>query len=381
MRTSWLTNFALVTALALAGKVAGAAGLPTIETAAKQAYIIDLANDTVLLDKRSNEPMPPASMAKLMTMYLVFDHLKQGRMKLTDELPVSERAWRMDGSKMFVHVGTRVKVEDLVRGVIVQSGNDACVVFAEAIAGSEEAFAQLMTAKGKEIGLTGSIFTNSSGWPDPRMLVTARDLAYLGRRIVTDFPDYYRYYSELDYTYNGIKQGNRNPLLYKNLGADGLKTGHTESSGYGLTASAQQQGRRVVLVVNGLASMNQRAQEAERLMSWAFREFDSVELFKPDEPLEQAAVWLGEKSNIALTLEAPLSVTLPRAKRGEISVQVSYDGPLPAPVVKGQRVGTLRVRVPDMAVVERPLVAAESVARKGFLGRAYAAARYFVLGP
>jgi len=370
----------LAAALGAAGH-ARAAGLPSIETAAKQAYIIDLANDTVLLDKRSTEPMPPASMAKLMTMYLVFEHLKQDRMRLGDELPVSERAWRMGGSKMFVQVGARVKVEDLVRGVVVQSGNDACVVFAEAIAGSEEAFAKLMTERGKEIGLKGSVFTNSSGWPDPRMLVTARDLAQLARRIIEDFPDYYRYYSEINFTYNNIKQRNRNPLLDKNLGADGLKTGHTDTSGYGLTAAAKQQGRRVILVVNGLNDEKQRAQETERLMAWAFREFENVELFKSAAVLDQAAVWLGEKPDVPLQLEGLLSVTVPRAKRDEITARVRYSGPLPAPVAKGQRVGTLVVAVPDMPAIERPLLAAEDVPRKGFFGRAYAAARHLVAGP
>ena len=238
-----------------------------LETRAREAFLIDVTTGTVLLEKDADVSMPPASMSKIMTAYLVFGALKEGRISLDDKLPVSEKAWRKGGSKMFVEVGSEVSVEDLLRGVIVQSGNDACIVLAEALAGSEEAFAEQMTRKAREIGMEGSTFTNSTGWPDPNHRMTARDLAILAERMVQDFPDFYHYYSEREFTYNGIRQGNRNPLLYKNLGADGLKTGHTEEAGYGLTASAERDGRRLVLVINGLESIKARSEEAERLIA------------------------------------------------------------------------------------------------------------------
>ena len=227
----------------------------TMETQAEEAFLVDFQTGAVLLDKNADVRMPPSSMSKMMTAYMVFERLKDGRLSLDDELPVSEKAWRKGGSKMFVEVGDQVRVEDLLRGVIVQSGNDACIVLAEGLAGSEEAFAEQMTAKGREIGLTGSNFTNATGWPDENHYVTARDLATLAERIIVDHPEYYHYYSEKEFTWNDIRQGNRNPLLYRNVGADGLKTGHTEAAGYGLTASAMQNGRRLLLVVNGLPSV------------------------------------------------------------------------------------------------------------------------------
>ncbi|HYF08364.1 MAG TPA: D-alanyl-D-alanine carboxypeptidase family protein, partial [Acetobacteraceae bacterium] len=230
-----------------------------VDTAARQAILVDADTDQVLLEKNPDERMPPSSMSKLMTMYVVFDHLRQGRLQMTQTLPVSERAWRMGGSKMFVDIGTQVAVEDLVRGVIVQSGNDACIVLAEAISGSEQQFAQLMNEYAPRIGLRNSTFRNSTGWPDPEHRTTARDLATLAKRIIADFPDYYRYYNERSFRYNNISQDNRNPMLARVPGADGLKTGHTEEAGFGLTGSAIRNGRRLILVVNGLPSMRSRA--------------------------------------------------------------------------------------------------------------------------
>ncbi len=249
-----------------------------LDTAAKWAVIIDFNTGATLLDKDADAPMPPSSMTKLMTMYIVYGMLKSGRLKLDQELPVSERAWRMQGSKMFVPIGGQVKVEDLIRGVIVQSGNDACIVFAEAIAGSEEQFVDLMNQKAKEIGLTNSNFRNCTGWPDPAQRMTCRDIATVARRLIQDFPEYYHYDNEKTFKYNNIEQENRNPLVQKGL-ADGLKTGHTEEGGFGLVASAQRGGRRVIVVVNGLTSMHQRREESERLLEWSFREFENVTLF------------------------------------------------------------------------------------------------------
>src|ERR1700726_576545 len=254
-------------------KPAAAAQVPAnptagMETQAAHAFVIEAETGTVLLDKAADERMPPASMSKIMTAYVVFDMLKQGRAKLDDELPVSERPWRLQGSKMFVPIGGRISIDDLLKGVIIQSGNDACLVLAEGLAGSEEAFAALMNEKAQQIGLKDSHFTDVSGLPDPNHWMTARDLATLAIRTIKDFPEYYHYYSEIDYEFNNIKQGNRNPLLYKNAGADGLKTGHTTEAGYSLTASVARNDRRIVLVLNGLPTMKARAKERKCLIEW-----------------------------------------------------------------------------------------------------------------
>ncbi len=265
------------------------------DTAAKYALIIDYTSGATLLEKDADVPMPPSSMTKLMTAYIVYGALKSGKLKLTDELPVSERAWRMGGSKMFVQVGTSVPVEDLIRGMIVQSGNDACIVLAEGIAGSEEQFVELMNQRAKEIGLTQSNFRNATGWPDPELRMSCRDIATLASRIIQDYPEYYHYEAEKTFKYNGIEQGNRNPLVQKGT-ADGLKTGHTEAGGFGLVASSERNGRRVIEVLNGLTSMHQRAEEAERLMEWSFREFEEVTLFTAGDVVEHAPVWLGSRA-------------------------------------------------------------------------------------
>lgn len=358
-----------------------APAVAAVETPAREVILMDHDTGAVLFAKNPDARMPPASMSKLMTLYVVFDRLKQGRLKLDDAFTVSETAWRMGGSKMFVHVGDSVRVEDLLRGVIVQSGNDACIVLAEGLAGDERRFAEEMNAKAKEIGLTGSHFTNASGWPDPDHYMTARDLAILARRIISDFPEYYGMFSEKEFTYNKIKQGNRNPLLYKpNLGVDGLKTGHTEAAGYGLVASAQRDGRRLILVVTGLESMNQRSAESERLLNLGFREYETYALFKAGEPVANAEVWLGEAETVPLILEEPLTVAMSRAARKDMKVVATYDGPIAAPVAKGARLGTLRVEAPDAEPIERPLVAGEGVEKLGPVGRIGAAVKYLVFG-
>ena len=273
-----------------------------METQATHAFVIEAETGTVLLDKAADERMPPASMSKIMTAYVVFDMLKQGRAKLDDELPVSERAWRLQGSKMFVPLGGRISIDDLLKGMIIQSGNDACLVLAEGLAGSEEAFVDLMNQKAKEIGLKDSHFANVDGLPNPDHWMTARDLATLSHRTIQDFPEYYHYYSEMEYEYNNIKQGNRNPLLYKGVGADGLKTGHTEEAGYSLTASVKRDDRRIILVLGGLPTMKARAQESERLIEWAFREFNDYKLFAAGDKVDDAEVWLGSDPKVPLTV-------------------------------------------------------------------------------
>ncbi len=351
-----------------------------IDTQARQALIIDAQTGAVLLDKGADQRIPPASMSKVMTAYLVFDMLKQGRAKFEDELPVSERAWRTGGSKMFVPLGGRIKIGDLVRGMVVQSGNDACVVLAEGLGGSEAAFLEKMNEKAKEIGLTNSHFSNVDGLPHPNHWMTARDLATLAVRTIQDFPDYYKIYSEKEFAFNNITQGNRNPLLYKDLGADGLKTGHTEEAGYSLLASVRRGNRRIVIVLGGLPTMKARAQESERLAEWAFREYNNYQLFSAGAKVDDAEIWLGAESKVALTVAKDLVVTVPRKSRKDMKVTIVYDQPIPAPVRQGQNVGKVVVTAPDMQPVETPLQAAASVDQMGPFGRMAMVAAHLIWG-
>jgi len=351
-----------------------------IETQARHALILEAETGVVLLDKNADERIPPASMSKVMTAYIVFGLLKEGRAKLTDELPVSERAWRLQGSKMFVPIGGRISIDDLLKGVIIQSGNDACLVLAEGLAGSEEAFVELMNQKANEIGLKDSHFANVSGLPDPDHWMTARDLATLAIHTIKDFPEYYHYYSEMDYEFNNIKQGNRNPLLYKNIGADGLKTGHTEESGYSLTASVTRDNRRVIIVLNGLPTMKARAQESDRLIEWAFREFNDYRLFAAGDKVDDGEVWLGAEPKVPLSVDKDFIVTLPRKARRDMKVTVEYDRPISAPIQKGDPVGKVVMTAPDLPSVEAPLVAAASVERMNPWGRVATLAGYLVWG-
>ena len=316
-----------------------------LETVAKQAYIIDAETGQVLFNKAGDEKMPTSSMSKTMTMYMVFDALKSGKLTLDQELPVSENAWRMQGSKMFVPLGQMVKVEDLIRGVIVQSGNDATIVLAEGLAGSEGEFAIAMNRKAKELGMMNSNFTNASGWPDDNHFSTCHDLALLGIALIRDFPEQYKYYSEIDYTYNNIKQGNRNPLLYKNIGADGIKTGHTEGAGYGLMGSAVRDGRRVVMVLNGMASMDERAQESTRLMEWALANFTNKSIISTGMKVADARVVMGVEQSVPLIVNKDLKITMPRMATNTVKVEAVYKGPLEAPVTEGQEVGIVRVNI------------------------------------
>ena len=356
------------------------AATATIETQAREAILVDMTSGTVLMEKNADVAMPPASMSKIMTVFMVFERLKDGRLSLDDKLPVSEKAWRKGGSKMFVKVGEQVRVEDLLRGVIVQSGNDACIVLAEGLSGSEEAFAEEMTTRGREIGLTGSTFTNATGWPDPDHRMTARDLAILAQRTIEDFPELYRFYSEKEFTWAKIRQANRNPLLYRNIGADGLKTGHTEEAGFGLTTSAVRNGRRLILVVTGLDSAKARSEESERLINWGFREFAVYELFGPDDVVEDAAVWQGESERVPLIFPEGLKVTLSRKVRRDMKVSVRYDSPIPAPIEQGQEIGQLVITQSEGETMSFPLQAGEAVGRLGPISRLFASIKFLILG-
>ena len=358
-----------------------------MDTEAKHALVLEADTGAVLLDKQSEERIPPASMSKVMTAYVVFSYLKEGRAKLDDELPVSENAWRTQGSKMFVPLGSRIKIEDLLSGMIIQSGNDACIVLAEGLAGSTDAFVEQMNQKAKEIGLKDSHFANVDGLPDPDHYMTARDLATLALRTMQDFPEYYHYYGEKDFKFHtvaanykevDINQGNRNPLLYKDLGADGLKTGHTEEAGYSLLGSAKRGDRRVIVVLSGLPSMKARASESERLIDWAFREYNNYQLFAKGDKVDDAEVWLGSEAKVPLTVDNNLIVTIPRKSRKDMKVTVAYDKPVPAPVKKGQPVGKVIVTVPDMPPAEAPLVAGADVDRMGAVGRVAMAAAHLI---
>ena len=344
-----------------------------------------MATGAVLFEKAADEPMHPASMSKMMTIYMVFERLRDGRLSLDDALPVSENAWRKGGAKsggstMFLDPGSRVKLEDLIHGIIVQSGNDACIVVAEALSGSEEAFAAEMTDRARELGLQDTTLRNATGWPHPEHLTTARDLAILARRTIEDFPDYYHFYAGKMFTYNGIRQTNRNPLLYRDVGADGLKTGHTQASGYGLTASAKRGDRRLILVVNGLSSVKERAREAERLVSWGFREFENYALLKAGDVVTDAEVWLGRDPVVPLVIEKDLTITLPRKARRKMKVTVRFDGPVPAPIREGTPLATLNVQAPGRDSVEVPLVAGADVEQLGIVGRLGVALRHIVWG-
>ncbi len=350
-----------------------AARVEAFDTSARTALVIDMQTGAELLSKDPDVPAPPASMSKLMTLNMVFEALQSGRLSLDDTFRVSTRAWKMQGSSMFLKEGERVRVVDLLRGVIVQSGNDACVVIAENLAGSEEAFAQAMTTRAHELGMTNTSLTNSTGWPHPGHLMSARDLVTIASRIITDFPEFYPYFAETDFTWADIAQKNRNPLLTMNIGADGLKTGHTEEAGYGLVASAKRGERRIVFAMTGLASSSARAQEAERIVEWAFRQFENVERYKAGDRIGEAEVWIGDQSTVGLTSETDVLATVPYGAADKVSAQIRYRGPVEAPIAKGDRIAELILNVPDMPPVVTPLVALEDVARGGYLTRLGAA--------
>jgi len=361
-----------------------------IATSAQYAFMVDPQTSTVLLFKDADKPMHPSSMAKMMTIHILFEELAAGRLKLDTRFRVSEKAWRMSrqGSTMWVgDPGTEVTVEDLIKGIIVHSGNDACVVVAEGIAGNEDSFADRMTKKAKELGMTGSVFKNASGWPAEGQMTTAKDLALLAWHTINDFPKYYQYYSIPSWTHSNITQANRNVLLRQVPGTDGLKTGHTEEGGFGMTASAMRDGRRLILVVNGLAfgkrqeeGGKERAREASRLLEWGFREFTNTTIFKAGDTVVEAPVWLGAQDKVPLVVPRAVQLTTPTGQTANARVVAKFDGPLPAPIAKGTKLGTAAVTLPDGRVMEYPLEAGVDVPRQGIVGRIFSLARHYVVG-
>ncbi|MEZ5863046.1 MAG: D-alanyl-D-alanine carboxypeptidase family protein [Geminicoccaceae bacterium] len=351
------------------------------ETAARAAILIDYRSGDVLFEKNPDEALPPASMSKLMTALVTFEELEAGNLQLDELLPVSERAWRMGGSRMFLEVGTRATVHELLQGIIVQSGNDACVVIAEALSGSEEAFADRLTKRGIEIGLTNTTLRNATGWPNPEHLMSVRDLSIVARQIISRFPQYYQYYSQLEFEYNGIKQHNRNPLLQGGIpGVDGMKTGYTQEAGYGLVASAERDGRRLILVVAGLESSRQRRSESERLLEFGFRHFQEYRLFEPESVVVEAPVWQGAEPTVPLVGADVVSITMTRAARDSLNVKVVYDSPVTAPVEAGQVIGQIEMTADGMPTRVLPLVAARPVERAGILGRMTGTLEYLIWG-
>lgn len=355
-----------------------------INSQAEYAYVTDFMSGKVLIEKQADAPMKPASMAKIMTIYIAFQRIKDGSLTLDDTFLISEKAWRKGGSKTFVEVGKQVSVRDLLYGVIIQSGNDAAIAIAEGISGTEEAFAEEMNYVARNLGLSNTVFKNSTGWPDPEQITTARDLNILATALirnfsVDEFPDLYPIFQIQNFTYNGIKQGNRNPLVYGTQGADGLKTGHTEESGYGLVGSAQREGQRVIMVLNGMASMKQRSSESRRLMDLMFREFKLYKLFDKDETVDQANVWLGEQSKVNLVLEEELHLVLSRNDRRKMKVTLQWNDPVPAPITAGQPVGKLILDLPD-GKTSYNLLAANSVYDLGMFDRVGEALKYLIFG-
>ena len=355
-------------------------GYASITTEAKQAIVIDYNTGKILFEKNADEQMPTSSMSKVMTMYIVFEALKNGDVSLEDAFTVSEKAWKKGGSKMFVPVGKKVKIEDLVRGVIVQSGNDATIVLAEGLAGDEVSFASKMNSKARELGMNNSHFMNASGWPDPEHYSTARDLATLATAMIKNFPEYYPYYAEKEFTFSGIKQDNRNPLLYRDIGADGMKTGHTEAGGYGLIGTGMKDGRRVIFVVNGLESTKARTEEAVKILEWGLNNFKIVTLFKNNEELERAPVYLGKSSTVGLQAKEPVEMLVPKLRKEELQVEVKYLSPLKAPITKGQEVGKAIINVPEGEPLEVPLVTSENVEEMDFFVKLITKARLLTTG-
>ena len=351
-----------------------------IGTLAKQAFMVDMQTNTVLLFKDADKPMAPSSMSKMMTIYIIFEEITAGRLKLDSKFRVSERARSIGGSRMFVELGSEVSVEDLIRGIIVLSGNDACIVIAEGLSGTEESFAERMTKRGRELGMQRTVFKNSSGWPAEGQHTTARDLAVLAARTVEDFPKLYRYYAETDWTYNNIRQDNRNRLLRLVPGTDGLKTGHTEEGGYGQAASAIREGRRLMLVVNGMGSMAERAAETARLMEWGFREFTNTTLFRAGDLVAEAPVWLGTADKVPLVIPRPVALTSPVGQSVQPRVVARFEGPVAAPIAKGAKLGSVALTLADGRVMEYPLEAGADVPRLGAFGRVGALLKHYLFG-
>ena len=346
-------------------------------TTAKTAFVIDNTTGEVLLSKDINRPIPPASMSKLMTLWMVFESLDEGKLEMDDTFKVSRKAWKKGGSKMFLREGESVTIEDLIKGVIIQSGNDACIVLAEGLAGTEENFAELMTIRAKEIGLTNSNFKNSTGWPDPDHRMSSSDLVTLATKIREEYPSYYTIFNDLEFTWDGISQRNRNPLLSMNLGADGLKTGYTDEAGYGLIASAKQNERRITFVITGLKSVGQRAREAKGITTWAFKKFNLKTYFKKNGTILAVPVWRGKKERVKISAADHVQLLIANDSKEDPKMRVVLKEPLIAPLKKGQKInGHLVVETTSLIKENNqkkqlffPIIVSEDLGRGGLVNK------------
>ncbi len=357
--------------VAAIGLIVATSEASAFETKARAAFVMDQSTGTVLLAKNADEALPPASMSKLMTLYMAFEAVRDGRLQMTEKLPVSQHAMNYGGSTMFLDTTDRVAVEDLLRGIIVLSGNDACAVIAETLSpdGTEAGFARLMTRRARQMGMTNSTFANSNGWPAPGHRMSMRDLALLANRLITDFPEFYPMFSEREFKFDGRapqNTQNRNPLLRLNIGADGLKTGHTSEAGYGLVGSAKQGNRRVIFAFSGLQTAAERAEVSEQIVNWSFRQFSEATLARGGERVAEADVWMGKTSRVGLVPESDIEVLLPVLAQNRVKAEVIYNGPIAAPIAKGQPLAELVLMPEDLPEMRIPLVAEADVPEGGF---------------
>ena len=375
-----------ISTILVSGFILGcASSAAAIETKAKNMILMDYDTGQYLFTKDEQKMVPPASMSKLMTVYMIFEKLKDGSLSLDDTFTVSENAWRKGGaasgsSTMFLSIGDKVKVSDLIKGILIQSGNDACIVAAENIAGSEEDFAAAMQEKARKIGLNNSSFANATGWPHPDHRMSVEDLAKLAQILIRDFPEYYPIFSERNFTYNGIRQGNRNPLLYSMSEADGLKTGHTEEAGFSLTASAKRGDRRLISVMTGLSSNKERSEEADRIMNWGFREFNNYKILKQGQKVVEVPVWFGKEKTVDLLVNQDVIRTIKRNQVADVKMTAVYDKPVKAPIKQGDKLGFVRIEIPEQKPFEVEIVADKNVEKMGFFGRAMENIKYLLLG-
>lgn len=374
MRFVMLRQFALALAI-----IATPLSVFAFETNARAAYVYDQTTGTVLFSKNAQEPLPPASMSKLMTIYMAFEAVADGRLAIDEVLSVSSNATSYGGSSMFLDTTDRVSVEDLLRGVIVVSGNDASVVLAEALSpdGSEAGFARMMTERARQMGMMNSTFVNASGWPVAGHRMSMQDLGILANQLILDFPTFYPLFAETEFPFDGrvpSNSRNRNPVLTMGLGADGLKTGHTEEAGFGLVGSAKQDDRRIIFVITGLDSREARAEESTKIINWAFRQFAEKDVAEAGTRIASADVWMGDVPTVGLTVAEDFTLLVPVLNQGEISAEVIYDGPIEAPIVAGQQIGELVINLDELPEKRIPLVAENDVARGGFSTRLRTAA-------
>lgn len=376
-----LYSSVLTAGLVLAG--IGSAG--AIETQARNAILMDYDTGQYLYVKDHEKMVPSASMSKLMTVNMIFEKLKDGSLSLDDTFTVSERAWKLGGaasggSTMFLKIGEKVRVEDILKGILIQSGNDACIVAAENLAGSEDDFAEMMNKRARELGLNNSSFANSTGLPHPDQKMSVEDLAKLARHIIKEFPEFYHIFSEKYYTHNNITQGNRNPLLYSMPNADGLKTGHTEEAGFCLTASAKKGERRLIEVMTGMNSNKERSEEAERLMEWGFREFNNYNLLNKGQTIAEIPVVFGSEKQVRLVVPETVKRTLKKSQAPKIKMTAVYDKPVKAPVAAGDKLGEVRIELDGQEMENLPLVADRNVEKLGFFGRIGQNLKYLLFG-